>query len=47
MRSDWPSVWGWYTVLMFWSTFSIRHNSFVNVAVNLGSWLEMIRDGSP
>src|SRR6266478_6539032 len=41
VRSDCPSVCGWYAVLMFCLMFRFLQSSFIAVAVNWGSWSEM------
>ncbi len=39
--SDWPSVCGWYTILMFCLMFRFLQSSCMAVAVNRGSQLDM------
>ena len=45
--SDWPSVCGWYAVLIFCSTWKSLQSSCEKVEVKQGSWSDMIHDGSP
>ena len=47
VRSDWPSVYGWYAVLIFCSTWKSLQSSCEKVEVKQGSWSDMIHDGSP
>src|SRR6266478_1451905 len=45
--SDCPSVCGWYVVLMFCLIFRFLQSSFIAVAVNQGSRLDMTFWGRP
>ncbi len=47
VRSDCPSVLGWYAVEMFWHILSAWHNPLAYFDVNLVSQSEMIFFGTP
>ena len=42
IRSVCPSVWGWYAMLRFWFTPSMRQSSLINLELNWGPLSDMI-----